>query len=321
MYIEQAYKGLHEGWRYLIGILVVFFGWQFIGAAPLLIALISKSGINSLATSPSAMAEQLGTNTFLFLMLFTFVVGFIFLYIFVKYVHKQSFRPLTTSRRKVDWKRIWFAFFLWATVSVIFILLDVYLSPEDYVFNFQFEKFIILAAIALLMMPIQTSMEEYFMRGYLMQGLGVLAKNRWVPLLITSSIFGLLHIFNPEVEKLGYGIMVFYIGTGLLLGIMTLMDDGLELALGFHAANNLTAALLVTAEWTAFTTDSVYKDISEPVLGWDILIPVFVVFPILLFIFSKKYKWTNWKERLFGKVKDKQEFLALENGDSPKIQA
>jgi hypothetical protein len=33
-------------------------------------------------------------------------------------------------------------------------------------------------------------------------------------------------------------MFVYYIGTGLFLGI-TLMDEGMELALGFHAANNL----------------------------------------------------------------------------------
>ena len=124
-----------------------------------------------------------------------------------------------------------------------------------------------------------------------MQGLGVITKTRWVPLLATSVIFGGLHYFNPEVDKMGDIIMVFYIGTGLLLGIMTLMDEGMELALGFHAGNNLIAALLVTADWTAFQTNSIYKDVSEPNLGWDALIPVFVVFPILLLIFSKKYGW------------------------------
>ena len=35
------------------------------------------------------------------------------------------------------------------------------------------------------------------------------------------------------------------------------MDDGLELAIGFHAANNLIAALLVTADWTVFQTESI----------------------------------------------------------------
>ena len=137
-----------------------------------------------------------------------------------------------------------------------------------------------------------------------MQGIGVVFKNKWLPLLVTSIVFGLMHIFNPEVEQLGYVIMIYYIGTGLFLGIITLMDEGLELALGFHAANNLFTALLVTADWTAFQTHSILKDMSDPetmVLG-EILVPVFVVFPILLFILSKKYKWTNWKDKLLGDV-------------------
>ena len=82
--------------------------------------------------------------------------------------------------------------------------------------------------------------------------------------------------------------------------------------MGFHAANNLTAALLVTADWTAFQTDSLYRDISDPVLGWDVLVPVLVVFPILLYLFSKKYGWTNWKEKLTGKVLSEEAFLATQ---------
>jgi len=80
------------------------------------------------------------------------------------------------------------------------------------------------------------------------------------------------------------------------------MDEGLELALGFHAANNLITALLVTANWTVFQTNSILIDLSEPSLGADVYIPVFVVFPILTFIFAKKYKWNNWKEKLTGKI-------------------
>ncbi|BFP42907.1 hypothetical protein FGF1_37520 [Flavobacteriaceae bacterium GF1] len=152
-----------------------------------------------------------------------------------------------------------------------------------------------------------------------MQGLGILAKNRWLPLVITSVLFGLMHIANPEVEKLGFGIMVFYIGTGFFLGIITLMDEGLELALGFHAANNLITALLVTADWTAFQTDSIYRDVSEPSLGLEAFIPVFVVFPILLVVFSRKYKWSNWKERLIGDVMTKEKFIAIQDGNSSGV--
>ncbi|CAZ98166.1 CPBP family intramembrane glutamic endopeptidase [Zobellia galactanivorans] len=321
MYIAQAYRGLSDSWRYVIGLLVVFFVWQFIGGIPLIIALLVKA--DSLAVLGSGdmgvMADILGANTLFFLMLLTFVIGLIGLFAYVSLVHKQKITQLTTSRKKIDFKRVFFAFFVWALISTAFISVDIVLSPENYEFNFNLEPFLILAVIAVLMIPLQTSMEEYYMRGYMMQGLGIMAKNRWVPLFVTSLLFGIMHVFNPEVAKMGYGILIFYIGTGFFLGIITLMDEGLELALGFHAANNLTAALLVTADWTAFQTNSLYRDVSDPVLGWDILVPVFVIYPLLLYMFSKKYKWTDWKERLTGDVPSKETFLAL-NNDNADVQ-
>ena len=135
-----------------------------------------------------------------------------------------------------------------------------------------------------------------------MLGIGVLTKSRLIPLLFTSVSFGLMHIANPEVGKLGMIIMVYYIGTGFFLGIMTLMDEGLELALGFHAANNLVGALLVTSDWTVFQTHSILKDMSEPSAGFDVILPVFVIYPILLYIYSRKYQWKNWKEKLTGNI-------------------
>ncbi len=314
MYIEQAYKGLSESWRYVIGILIVFFGWQILGGIPLIVALVVKTGSMSIMLTSNGdmgiLSKALGSNTFLFYMLLSFAIGLLFLFLFVKFVHKQSISSLTTSRIKTDWSRVLFAFVLWAFITVLFLFLGMYISPEDFEYNFNLEPFLILAVIAIIMIPIQTSMEEYFIRGYMMQGLGIAAKNRWFPLLFTSLLFGLLHMFNPEVEKIGYGILVYYIGTGLFLGIITLMDEGLELALGFHAANNLVAALLITADWTAFQTNSVYRDVSDPVLGWDILISLFVVFPILLFIFSQMYGWKDWKEKLTGKVLSEDDFKA-----------
>jgi hypothetical protein len=190
-----------------------------------------------------------------------------------------------------------------------------YQSPETFLYNFKPIPFLLLFLIGTVLIPIQTSTEEYVFRGYLMQGFANLARNKWFPLLMTSLIFGSMHILNPEVEKMGYIIMVYYIGTGLFLGIITLMDDGMELALGFHAANNLIGALLVTSDWSAFQTHSVFKDLSEPSAGLDVILPVVIIYPVLLFIFSKKYNWTNWKERLTGKIKDTDnevtEFLNL----------
>jgi len=93
----------------------------------------------------------------------------------------------------------------------------------------------------------------------------------------------------------------YYIGTGLFLGVITLMDEGLELALGFHAANNLVTAILVTASWTSFQTESLLIDNSEPSLIKELLITFLVVYPILIFLFSRKYGWKNWKQNLTTK--------------------
>jgi membrane protease YdiL (CAAX protease family) len=308
MYIAQAYKGLHEGWKYSIGFIVVFLvGAQIIGAIPLLGAVVFKTmqtGEMTDMSDMSAIYTMFDSNITLVLMLIPFVVGGVALFLWTKYLHKLDFTSLTTSRKKIDWKRVAFAFSLWALVTITLTVIDYQLSPENYVWNFDLNKFAVLVVIGVVLIPLQTSFEEYLFRGYLMQGIGVVAKNRWMPLITTSVFFGLMHIANPEVEKIGYIIMVYYIGTGLFLGIITLMDEGIELALGFHAANNLVTALLVTANWTAFQTNSILKDMSEPAAGYDVLVPVLVVFPILLFIFSKKYKWNNWTEKLTGKVID-----------------
>lgn len=318
-YIQQAYKGLYDLWRYILGVVIVFIAWQLIGMIPLVgVLLVKMAGDSSVGipTDIPQMIDVLGSNLFLLLMLLSFVFGLIGVFVTSKTLHKQSITSLTTARKKIDWKRFWFIFILWGIVSSGFVFLDYYMSPDDYQLNFKLEPFLILAVIAILLIPLQTSFEEYFFRGYLMQGFGVIFKNKWLPLLITSVGFGLMHIANPEVDKLGPVIMVYYIGTGLFLGIMTLMDDGLELALGFHAANNLFTALLVTADWTAFQTDSILKDLSDPTeMGvMEIFVPVFVVFPILLFILSKKYNWTNWKDKLFGEVVEppKEDYKVLD---------
>ena len=135
-----------------------------------------------------------------------------------------------------------------------------------------------------------------------MQGLGVLFNNKFLPLILTSLSFGFLHFYNPEIMKLGSVLLVHYVATGLFLGIITLMDDGIELALGFHAGNNLLIALIVTADWTVFQTTSIFKYIGEPDLINQSFFTMIVVYPILLLYFSRKYNWGSWKDKLIGKV-------------------
>lgn len=293
MYIEQV-QGKNFNWFLYLPIPLFFI-------ALMVINYFFSKGIDVNQVMQKTIDEY-GTNLTFVLIIIPLSIACLVLLFWVRFIHNQSILSLTTARKKVDWNRIIFSFSVWGGFTVVSTIILYYVSPENFIINFEPIKFIIFLLLALILIPLQTSFEEYLFRGYLMQGIGVITKSRLVPLIMTSVVFGIMHIANPEVGKLGMIIMIYYIGTGFFLGIITLMDEGLELALGFHAANNLVGALLVTADWTAFQTNSILKDVSEPSAGFDVLFPIFVVFPILLIIFGRKYGWTNWKEKLTGKV-------------------
>ena len=299
-YLEQTTTENKRFVDYIKGSLIFVF-FNFLGQIPLSLYIISRSDLVGEFTSHQDLFSKLPSNLTLFLILLPFAVVLPFIYLVVTRLHQRSFISLITPRDRVDYNKILFSFFLWGTISALMVIFDYMMSPEDYVWNFKPITFLILLFISFVMIPLQTSMEELIFRGYLMQGFGVLFKNRLMPLLITSILFGLLHIWNPEIDKLGIHLIWYYIGTGLFLGVITLMDEGLELALGFHAANNLVTALLVTASWTAFQTESLLIDNSEPLLGKELIITLVVIYPLLAIIFAKKYKWKNWMAQLTNK--------------------
>jgi membrane protease YdiL (CAAX protease family) len=298
MFIEQAYKGNNNWWRVLLtalltsGIFIANFIMYFISSKEQLQAAYD-------------LMKDIPNNLSLIINLipFVFLLGLLFLLVYV--LNNRSILSLTTSRPKVDFKRIFFSFGLIVFISIVGFLVSYYGDNSNIAWNFKPLNFFLLLFISLILFPFQIGLEEYLFRGYFMQQIGIAVRNRWFPLLFTSIVFGLFHSANPEVAEMGFGVMVFYIGTGLLLGVMTLMDEGMELALGFHLGNNLMASVLLTSEFSALQTDALFKYSGvENTAGTltEMIISIAITYPIILFILAKKYKWTNWKERLTGKV-------------------
>jgi membrane protease YdiL (CAAX protease family) len=296
---DKSYK-LKNFWYYILGsfILILF---STIGQLPMIPFLPSE--LPSPDADPMDIFKTIPSNLRLFLLLLSFVFVLPGIWLVVKKLHDLPVMSVLSSRKKIDLERVLYSFMIWGTVVSAFVFLEYSLNPENYVFNFKVKEFLILAVIAILFIPIQTSVEEIVFRGYLMQGFGHWLNSRFMALFLTSTVFGSLHLANPEITALGYEFVIIYITVGFVLGIMTLMDEGLELAIGFHAANNLIAALLLTADWTVFQTESILIDISEPSLGITDWITPFIVFPILLTVFARKYSWTNWKGKLFSKIR------------------
>ena len=304
-FIQTGYKGKNDWWMYVVMFFIILIT-SIIGQIPLTIKAFLQSGGDFEKFSKSAQNNfaDLGidSNLYLFLILLSFIVPFIVFVLVVKAMQKKKFTWIITAREKIDWQRVLFGALVWGVIVVSFIGVYIILYPENYVWNFKLVPFLTLFFVSILFIPLQTTLEEVLFRGYYMQGLGLWLKSKWAPLIIMSLVFGLLHGANPEIQKLGSIALVFYIGTGFFFGLTTLLDEGTELAIGMHAANNVLAALFVTTDWTVFQTDALYVDMSEPSVGLDMFLPVFVLYPLVIFIFSKKYGWKNWKDKLFGKV-------------------
>ena len=302
MFIENVLKVKNEAWRYVIGFLIIFFITQ-LGSIPFTVAILSKIGLDggSNVDVKSMMTVLENSNLTLFYVLLPYVFGFFGIILVIKTLHNQSLLLLTTTRKKIDCNKIAISFIIAGFIIFFTVTISYLISPNEYLFNFKLDTFLILLIITILFMPLQASFEEYLFRGYLMQGFGGIFGNRWMPLLITSLLFGLLHFWNPEVSELGTIFLFQYVVTGLFLGLLTIMDDGMELSLGFHAGNNVLISLLITADWTVLQTDSVLKFVGDPKMSIATIIPAVIMYPVILLYFSKKYKWENWEKKILTK--------------------
>lgn len=233
--------------------------------------------------------EVLGSTLFFVAQLFPFALGLITLIIATPWIMKRSALSLFTSRKSLDWNRIMFAFGLWFLIMSVMLLFSYFVLDAKIIWNFKNPSFWYLLLVSFLILPLQTTFEEVLFRGLLFQGFGLLTRNGLATILMTGFLFGFVHMGNPEIAILGKPLILYYIFTGVFLGLITYLDEGLELSLGFHAANNVFGALIVTNNWQAFRTDALLIDTSPPKIGIDLWLTIFVAYPILFWIFKKRF--------------------------------
>ena len=308
-FVSNSFIGNNTFVRYLGGVLIVIFASQVLGAIPLALVMglkiISGDGEINFDNPTDLTGFGIDQNINLILLLIPFIVGLVALWISIKLLHKRSLKQTITGRSQFAWNRFFSAAGIWLVLLLLMGIVNYLVDPENFVWNFQLDKFIFLVIIALLMLPLQTAFEEIFFRGYLMQGILVGSQNRAVALITTTLVFGLLHIFNPEIKEFGIALALpQYIILGLILGISTLMDDGLELALGVHAINNVFLAIFLTFDASALQTPALLsvKEIN-PLVDLIELIIASVIFVLWA---SRKYHWNKWTVRLFGKVSQEE---------------
>ncbi len=305
-HLEYGFSGKNHVWRYIVMAVAIMAAINTVGAIPLLIAMALKAAsdpsvLSGLEQNPSDMGMfGLGTNTTLIVTFFPFIVGLVTFILLIKPLNGRTVTGTINGTSKVRWNRMISSALIWFILSAIYLFVQKSLNPEDFVLNNTSKTLIPVIIISLTFIPFQAAFEEMLFRGYLMQGFAVLARNRWVPVLLTSLLFGFLHAWNPEVKEYGFlTMMPQYVLFGLDFGIATIIDDGIEIALGAHAANNIFLCIMVTNKNSAIQTPAVFEQLA--IHPWAEFAGLLISTVVFLIILKYLFKWRSFNV-LFSKI-------------------
>jgi uncharacterized protein len=285
-------RNKNQWYWYLLALVMLFF---FVVIFTIPLATTSRlNGTHFGSKSLTAKDLNMSDALFLGLEMFTSIGLTVGVVVAAWLIHKRSWKSLITAYSQVRWERFFFGNILWLGLMIGAELITYAMNPNNYVFQFEATQVVALLIISLLTIPLQAAGEELIFRGYLMQGIGWGTKRPWIALILTSIGFGCLHLANPEIDKYGQTFIITYIITGLFFGIITLMDDGLELAIGVHTINNIYNAVLVTFPASALELPTAFRiKVLDPWLVFGLSV---VFYALFIWICAKKYGWTDWNK-------------------------
>jgi membrane protease YdiL (CAAX protease family) len=287
-FIDAARLGRNDWWRYVLGLALIAFATLFIGGVPLAVAVVYVAGDGNPATDVNltkAALVGLPSALSLAVTLYPFVMAFFAILLVVRLIHGRPASSLAAPGRPLRWGRLAQGFAAWFVVGAAVTLVEAALFPGRYRLTLDLGQLLPFAVVAVLLFPLQSSAEELFFRGYLLQGLGLRVRNRALLAIITGLIFAALHIENPEVGAEFWPVMGFYFVFGMTLALFTLRDNGLELALGIHAANNLFTALVANFKGSAVESPSIFT--ASGFTPWYSLVSTLIGLLVLSFVFFR----------------------------------
>jgi uncharacterized protein len=252
-YVEAARRGEHQWWRYLLGLVVILFAWLVVGIFASVLVPFALTG-----QPDYTVLEPVGNFLFNMASFPFFLAGTL---LAVALIHRRHPRTLVTGRARIDWRRVGQGFVAWFIPLCLIGVLGQYLFyPDSFSFTADLATFALFVPLALVFTAIQTTSEELFYRGYIVQGASHIWTNRVFLALVSGVIFTIPHLLNPEVRAGGL-LTVFsnyFLGTGLVWAVVSLIDGTTELAIGAHFANNIVGFLTFNRPESAVSTPALF---------------------------------------------------------------
>ncbi|MGH3148879.1 MAG: lysostaphin resistance A-like protein [Rubrobacter sp.] len=295
-YVGAARRGKDNWWRYLLGIVLVVFLWLGIGGmlSVALILAFSGADLQSLGENPFAFEAigQIGSYVVVNAAFPVFLLGTV---LATALIHRRHPRTLVTAGASISWGRVARGFGVWFTLVCAAGLLAFLVYPSSFSFRPDWATFAPFALLALILTPIQTTSEELFFRGYLVQAGARISRSPAFLVVAPSILFMLLHLGNPELSFATSTSGVFlsalyYFAFGAFLVWISLKDGTTELAIGAHAANNLFAVVLLTFKGSSLDTPALfYTDRGpDPTVNLVAFLVLAALFYLTIFKLSRR---------------------------------
>lgn len=297
-FILQTYRGKNDWWRWMLILAILLYPYFFRFYEYLYQYDEQLENFHALKSFSGDKAEVILTSILKYILYLAILLAG------VKFIHKRDVTTIFNTQNTIRYKRIFFSFCCFGLLICLVTFAEYLVYPKDFVFQFHKETFLKLFVVVFFLSPIKVFFQEAFFRGYLLQCFAISFKSKWLAVLFVSLLFGGFFSLHAQSDFFEFNLLFYYIVADILLGIIVLMDDGIELAIGIGWFSNVFSYLLLTNEWMAFKTDSLFFNTSsEPDYLFLMYLPLFLVFPLCIFIFNKVYKWSDFKNKIFKEVK------------------
>ena len=290
----NASLGSNRWWRWVLGVIAIILVWMGIGSIPWLVACqyLRQSGMANFSCDGIAITGDSAVPQFV-LGFYPFIIGIIGVWLVIKLLHRKDLTQVVTGRGSFDYNRVLYAMGVGGCLYLAWFLIEVAVfrgelrfqapNPWEYLTFFLF---------AIVLIPYQAAFEEIFFRGYILQRLILFTRNRLFLVTLSALLFVLPHLPNPE--PWAYGVVPYVVSLMLIggfLALVTLLDGGIELAVGYHALNNLFISLVANTEVSALESPSLFMVPIDRDELFPAIFAELMLYGLAFLVFNHKYKW------------------------------
>lgn len=265
-YLDWAARGRGSGWLYLAGTASIAVVW-LLGGVLITIPLLFDPG----AINPNGSFDLGAVWLNNLVGLLTFIPLFVAVPLVVRFIHGRPWRTVITPFRLFNFKMVGIGAAVWSGLLVLGLLIGLALGTEEIEWAFDAGVFIPNVIVLLALLFVQTTAEELFFRGYLVQWFALITRSRWVQSAVIGFFFMVPHMLNPEVSDLAgldylLGISGYFF-VGFALTWVCINSGTIELAIGAHFANNMLVSVLLSPENSVLGAASFFETTETDLLA------------------------------------------------------